>query len=113
MISKTISEVLFSDDDKIHSIMVRTFYGNEEVKLSLHLDGKMIGTGWKTTLVLAEDGDMISFSVNLSRGRCSYRTDILAKSLTEEVVRSYAEHALIQLLKNNKREDLLMTISST
>lgn len=108
-ISKTVSEVLLSGDDPVRSICLN-IKGEDGTKSSFNLHGKMIGTGWKTNIFLAQDGNMISLAINLPRGRYSYRTDILAKSVTEEVTRAYAEHALIQLLRKNNREDALTQI---
>lgn len=108
-ISKTLSEVLLSGDGPVRSICLN-IKGDDGTKSSFNLHGKMIGTGWKTSILVAQNGDMISFAVNLPRGRHSYRTDILAQSVTEEVTRAYAEHALIQLLRKNNREDALTQI---
>lgn len=107
--SETLKEVLLAGDDKIRS-MVLNIEGREGTQISLVVHGKMAGTGWKTTITLSRVGDMISFEVKLPRGRHSYRTDILAKFVNEEVVREYAEHALVQLLKKNNREDALTQI---
>lgn len=99
--SKTLKEVLLAGDDKIRS-MGLSIEGREGTQISLIVHGKMTGTSWKTTITLSRVGDMISFEVKLPRGRHSYRTDILAKFVNEEVVREYAEHALVQLLKKEQ-----------
>lgn len=107
---ETFEEVLLAkDDEKIRS-MYLNIQGSKEICHSMSTHGTLAGTGWTTTIVISKDEQMISCEVKLPRGRYSYRTDILAKSVSEEVTRAYAEHALAQLLKKNNREDTLTQI---
>lgn len=105
---KTVKGILLVEDDVNIRSMYYNIKGSKGVRHSLNIHGKLAGTGWKTTILLNKNDDkMISFEVNLPRGRHSYRTDILASLVTEDVVRAYAEHALVQLLMKNNREDVL------
>lgn len=105
---ETINGILLSGDDgPIRSLYIHG-KGNQGTVNCYNAYGKMTATGWKTVIMLSKNDDnMISFTVTLPRGRRSYRTDILAKFVTEEVVREYAEHALVQLLRQNNREDAI------
>ena len=107
---ETINGILLDGEDEkqpIRSLYVSSKGGNGTFH-SFSAYGKMAATGWKTTVTLSQNDDlMISLTVKLPRGRRSYRTDILAALVTEEVVRQYAEHALVQILKQNNREDAI------
>lgn len=104
----TIKGLLLDNDAKVRS-MYLNIKGDNGIAHSLNIHGKMTGTGWKTTIILSGNADhMITFEVKLPRGRCSYKTDILARLVTEEVTQEYAEYALVQLLRTNDREDVLL-----
>lgn len=104
----TVKKILLNDDYEIFTSSYFTGTGNTMKFSVFQIFGKMAETGWKTNIIISKNNDhMISFEVKLPRGRCSYRTDILASLVTEEVIRAYAEHALAQLLVKNNREDAL------
>jgi hypothetical protein len=109
--SATIKSLLLDEDKKIMSMYLNN-KGTKGIFHSLNIHGNMVGTGWNTTIVISRNAasDMITFKVNLPRGRRSYKTDILARLVTEEVTQKYAEHALVQLLRTNGREDVLSQI---
>lgn len=107
---ETFEEVLLAQDDEKLRSMYLDIQGSKEICHALSVHGNLAGTGWKTTIVLSKEDQMISCEVKLPRGRHSYRTDILANLVTEEVIRAYAEHALVQLLNKNNREDALTQI---
>lgn len=105
----TVKKILLNDDYQILTSSHYADTGNAMKFSSFQLFGKMAETGWKTNIIIRKDNDqMISFEVKLPRGRCSYYTDILASFATEEVMQKYAEYALVQLLRTNDREDVLL-----
>lgn len=107
----TVKKILLNDDYEIFTSSYFTGTGNTMKFSVFQIFGKMAETGWKTNITIRKNNDqMISFEVKLPRGRYSYYTDILASFVTEEVMQKYAEHALVQLLKKNNREDALTRI---
>lgn len=104
----TVKKILLNDDYDISTSSHFDDTGNKMKFTTLQIFGKMAETGWKTNIIISKNNnDMISFEVKLPRGRRSYYTDILASFVTEEVMQKYAEHALVQLLKKNNREEVL------
>jgi hypothetical protein len=77
-------------------------HSNANSESSTHITkGLLRVTGWKVTTAIKITENIVSFSIQLGGGRGSYKTDILLRFATEEVIREYAEHAFAKLLEQN------------
>lgn len=71
---------------------------NGEVVIS---EGNLRGLDVPAVIVVRMNDTSMLFSIQLLGGRNGYRTDLLNRFLTPEIVRAYGEHAYTETIVNN------------
>lgn len=88
-------------DENGEAPVVREFRENTVISSMQRLKTK----GWPVSVVAAQTGNSLTFSVQFPGGRYGYTTDILNRFLDEETIKEYAEHALKVIIEKNEQRD--------